>query len=33
MFIDEMTELLEGRIDKYNNMVILGDLNIVKGQK
>ena len=28
MFIDEITELLEGRIDRYNNMVILGDLNM-----
>ena len=28
MFIDEITELLAGRIVKYNNMVILGDLNM-----
>ena len=28
MFIDEITELLEGMIGKYNNMVILGDLNM-----
>ena len=28
MVIDEITELLEGRIGKYNNMVILGDLNM-----
>ena len=28
MFIDEITELLKGRIGKYNNMVILGDLNV-----
>ena len=28
MFIDEIIEILEGRIGKYNNMVILGDLNM-----
>ena len=28
VFIDEITELLEGMIGKYNNMVILGDLNM-----
>ena len=28
MFIDEITELLEGMIGKDNNMVILGDLNM-----
>ena len=28
MFMDDITELLEGMIGKYNNMVILGDLNI-----
>ena len=28
IFIDEITELLANRITKYNNMVILGDLNI-----
>ena len=28
MFIDEITQLLEGMIGKYNNMVILGDLNM-----
>ena len=28
MFIDEIKELLEGRIGKYNNMVILGNLNM-----
>ena len=28
MFIDKITELLEDRIGKYNNMVILGDLNM-----
>ena len=28
IFIDEITELLGNRITKYNNMVILGDLNI-----
>ena len=28
MFIDEITELLEGRIGKYNKMVILGDLSM-----
>ena len=27
-FINEITELLANRIAKYNNMVILGDLNI-----
>ena len=28
IFIDEITERLANRITKYNNMVILGDLNI-----
>ena len=28
MFIDEITELLAGRMAKYNSMVILGDLNM-----
>ena len=28
MFIDEITELLEGMIGKYNNAVTLGDLNM-----
>ena len=28
MFIDEITELLEGIIGKYNNMVILGELHM-----
>ena len=28
MFIDEITDLLEGMIGKYNNIVILGDLNM-----
>ena len=28
IFIDEIIELLANRITKYNNMVILGDLNI-----
>ena len=27
-FLDEITELIADRIAKYNNMVILGDLNI-----
>ena len=28
MFIDEITELLEGMIGNYKNMVILGELNM-----
>ena len=28
ILIDEITELLASRITKYDNMVILGDLNI-----
>ena len=28
MFIHEITQLLEGRIGKYNSMVIMGDLNM-----
>ena len=28
ILIDKITELLANRITKYNNMVILGDLNI-----
>ena len=28
MFIDEIAQLLEGMIGKYNNMVIPGDLNM-----
>ena len=28
MFIDEITELLEDMMGKYNNMVLLGDLNM-----
>ena len=28
MFIDEITELLEGRMGKYNKMVIQGGLNM-----